>query len=58
MAKITGVGGIFFRSKNDAKASMKFYTEKMGINEEWPLGTTFATEEQKANEPVIVQWVV
>ena len=41
MAKITGIGGIFFRAKTDDKALRAWYTEKLGIAEQWEGGTTF-----------------
>jgi predicted enzyme related to lactoylglutathione lyase len=51
MAKITGVGGVFFRTKNeDVNATSAFYQDQLGIAMEWPLGSTFATEEQRAAE--------
>lgn len=31
MAKITGIGGVFFKSKHDAKSVRAWYSEKLGI---------------------------
>lgn len=51
MAKIIGIGGVFFRSKNaNLEEASAFYQEKLGIVMEWPNGTTFATDEQKGAE--------
>ena len=31
MAKVTGVGGVFFRARNDAKALSKWYEKHLGL---------------------------
>ncbi len=36
MAKVTGIGGVFFKSTNDNKALINWYSENLGIDlEEW-----------------------
>jgi predicted enzyme related to lactoylglutathione lyase len=59
MAKITGIGGVFFRTKSDSTIAGEFYTEKLGIEMEWPVGTTFATPEGKEkHEHGPVHWSI
>ena len=36
MAKVTGIGGVFFKSRNDHKALAKWYQENLGVKlEDW-----------------------
>jgi predicted enzyme related to lactoylglutathione lyase len=42
MAKILGIGGIFFKSKDDQQNLLNWYDSKLGINPHWPGGHAFS----------------
>ena len=36
MAKITGIGGVFFKAKTDNKALREWYQKHLGLELDWP----------------------
>jgi predicted enzyme related to lactoylglutathione lyase len=58
MAKVTGIGGIFFKSKNDAKALSAWYQQHLGITlEAWGGGLLKWTED-KSDDGGVTVWNV
>ena len=52
MAKITGIGGVFFKAKTDDKALREWYKKHLGIElEEWG-GAGLHWTEDKAEDKV------
>lgn len=41
MAKVLGIGGIFFRSEQDPKLTGDWYQQHLGIPIQWPTGSAF-----------------
>jgi len=55
MAKITGIGGVFFKAKTDDKALREWYEKYLGIKlEEWGGGILRWTEHQAEDNGVTV----
>ena len=48
MARVTGLGGVFFRSR-DVQASKKWYQEVLGLGGEW--GITFPWSSDGGDDP-------
>jgi len=58
MAKVTGIGGVFFKSTNDAKALSAWYEKHLGIKlEEWG-GAILQWEEDTAEDKGMTVWNV
>src|SRR5712671_1926187 len=58
MAKITGIGGIFFKAKTDAGALREWYKKHLGIKlDEWG-GAALRWAEDKAEDNGVTAWHV
>ena len=58
MAKVTGIGGVFFKSRKDSKALAAWYREHLGFDlEEWG-GAILNWQEDKANDGGMTVWHV
>jgi predicted enzyme related to lactoylglutathione lyase len=56
VAKITGIGGVFFKSKNDNTALAKWYSEHLGMPiEDWG-GAALRWSEDKAADNGVTAW--
>lgn len=56
MAKVTGIGGVFFKSKGDDKALAKWYQEHLGMPaEDWG-GAILKWPDDKANDGGLTVW--
>jgi predicted enzyme related to lactoylglutathione lyase len=56
MAKITGIGGVFFKAKGDDKQLARWYAQHLGIAlEEWG-GAILKWPEDKANDGGLTVW--
>ncbi|MCR4422626.1 MAG: VOC family protein [Spirochaetales bacterium] len=56
MAKITGIGGIFFKSKSDRASLVEWYKKYLGINlEDWG-GAILRWEDDKAEDGGLTVW--
>ncbi|HET6512611.1 MAG TPA: VOC family protein [Candidatus Kapabacteria bacterium] len=56
MAKVTGIGGVFFKSKGDHKALAEWYEKHLGIKrEEWG-GSVLRWEEDSADDKGLTVW--
>lgn len=58
MAKITGIGGVFFKSKNDNVALAAWYQQHLGLKlEDWG-GAILRWPDDKANDDGLTVWTV
>ena len=58
MAKVTGIGGVFFKSTNDAKALSAWYEKHLGIKlEDWG-GAILQWQEDTAEDNGMTVWNV
>ncbi len=58
MAKVTGIGGVFFKSTDDNAALAKWYSDVLGIKlEEWG-GAVLNWQDDKAEDGGITVWTV
>jgi predicted enzyme related to lactoylglutathione lyase len=58
VARITGIGGVFFKSRNDNKALAKWYSENLGMPlEEWG-GAALKWPDDKAEDKGATAWHV
>ena len=58
MAKVTGIGGVFFKSRTDHKALVAWYREHLGVElEEWG-GAIFRWPNDKAEDRGLTVWHV
>lgn len=58
MAKITGIGGIFFKSNNDNVALAAWYQQHLGLKlEDWG-GAILRWPDDKANDEGLTVWTV
>ena len=58
MAKVTGIGGVFFKSKNDDKALVAWYEKNLGLKLEDFGGAVFLWPEDKAEDKGVTVWGV
>ena len=56
MAKITGIGGVFFKSTNDHKALAEWYNKHLGMPMESWGGTILRWPEDKADDDGLTVW--
>ena len=58
MAKITGIGGVFIKTKNDKTELAKWYAKNLGVSlEEWG-GALMPWTEDKAEDKGLTVWTV
>jgi len=58
MAKVTGIGGVFFKSRNDHKALAKWYQENLGVKlEDWG-GAILKWPDDKGPDKGLTVWHV
>jgi hypothetical protein len=58
MAKITGIGGVFFKAKTDNKALREWYKKHLGIElADWG-GAALRWPEDKAEDKGVTAWHV
>ena len=58
MAKITGIGGVFFKARNDAKGLSAWYEKHLGVKlEDWG-GAVLKWEEDTAEDNGLTVWNV
>jgi len=58
MAKVTGIGGVFFKSRTDGKALAKWYQEHLGVAlEDWG-GAILRWPDDKAEDKGLTVWSV
>ena len=56
MAKVTGIGGVFFKSSGDHQALAAWYAKHLGIHlEDWG-GSVLKWPEDKANDDGLTVW--
>lgn len=58
MAKVTGIGGVFFKSKKDSKALVDWYATHLGFDLEDFGGALLKWSEDKANDGGLTVWHV
>jgi predicted enzyme related to lactoylglutathione lyase len=58
MAKVTGIGGVFFKSKNDNKALADWYQKHLGMNLESWGGAILRWPDDKAEDKGLTVWSV
>jgi len=58
MAKITGIGGVFFKSKNDSAALAAWYQKHLGLNLESFGGAILRWPDDKAEDKGLTVWSV
>jgi len=58
MAKVTGIGGVFFKSKNDDKALVAWYEKNLGFKLEDFGGAVLLWPEDKAEDNGVTVWGV
>ena len=58
MAKITGIGGVFFKSKNDNKALVAWYQKHLGMQLESWGGAILRWPDDKAEDKGLTVWHV
>ena len=58
MAKVTGIGGVFFKSKGDGKALAAWYQKHLGMTPEAWGGVILKWPEDKANDGGLTVWHV
>ena len=56
MAKVTGIGGIFFKSKGDSSALRSWYQQHLGIPLEDFGGAVFRWPDDKAEDQGVTVW--
>lgn len=56
MAKITGIGGVFFKSKNDRAALVAWYQKHLGMQLESWGGVVLKWPDDKANDMGLTVW--
>ena len=56
MAKITGIGGVFFKSTNDHKALAEWYNKHLGMPMESWGGTILKWTDDKADDGGLTVW--
>ena len=58
MAKVTGIGGVFFKSKSDHKALAQWYKKHLGLSlEDWG-GAILKWPDDKADDKGLTVWHV
>ena len=58
MARITGIGGVFFKAKTDEKALREWYKKHLGIKlDDWG-GCGLEWTEDKAEDKGVTAWLV
>jgi predicted enzyme related to lactoylglutathione lyase len=58
MAKVTGIGGIFFKSRNDDRALSSWYEKHLGVKlEDWG-GAVLRWPDDKAEDKGLTVWTV
>jgi predicted enzyme related to lactoylglutathione lyase len=58
MARVTGIGGVFFKSKNDSKALAAWYQKHLGIQLEAFGGAVLRWPDDKAEDKGLTVWHV
>ncbi len=58
MAKVTGIGGIFFKARNDDKALASWYQTHLGIELEEFGGATLKWEKDTAEDKGLTVWMI
>jgi predicted enzyme related to lactoylglutathione lyase len=58
MAKITGIGGVFFKSKGDPKALAAWYQKHLGMPLEPWGGAALRWPEDKAEDKGVTAWTI
>ena len=58
MAKVTGIGGVFFKSRNDPKALAAWYEKHLGLKLEAFGGAVLQWEEDTAEDKGLTVWSV
>jgi len=58
MAKVTGIGGVFFKSKGDGKALAAWYQKHLGLNFEAWGGAILKWPDDKAKDQGLTVWHV
>ena len=58
MAKVTGIGGVFFKSRNDHKALAAWYQKHLGLTLESFGGAVLSWPEDKAEDGGLTVWHV
>ena len=58
MARITGIGGVFFKSKGDSKALAAWYQKNLGLSLEPWGGAILRWPEDKAEDKGLTVWTV
>ena len=58
MAKVTGIGGVFFKSKGDHKALAEWYQKHLGLSLEQFGGAILRWPDDKANDEGLTVWSV
>ena len=58
MAKVTGIGGVFFKSRNDHKALAAWYQKHLGMTLESFGGAVLSWPEDKAEDGGLTVWHV
>ena len=58
MAKITGIGGVFLKSRNDAKSLASWYEKHLGLKLEAFGGAVLKWEEDTAEDKGLTVWHV
>ena len=58
MAKVTGIGGVFFKARSNAKALASWYQENLGMNLETFGGAVMNWEEDTADDKGLTVWHV
>jgi predicted enzyme related to lactoylglutathione lyase len=56
MARVTGIGGVFFKSKGDRAALAEWYQKHLGVQVESYGGAIFKWPEDKANDDGVTAW--
>lgn len=58
MAKVTGIGGVFFKSKNDSAALAAWYHQHLGMPLEAWGGAILRWPDDKAKDQGLTVWTV
>ena len=58
MARVTGIGGVFFKSKGDGKALAAWYQKHLGLTPEAWGGTILKWPDDKADDNGLTVWHV
>jgi predicted enzyme related to lactoylglutathione lyase len=58
MAKVTGIGGVFFKARNDSAALVKWYEKHLGVKLESFGGAILNWQEDKADDNGLTVWHV